>query len=402
MSRVLEVFRQELGRIFEIKPAFSVLILGVAFYAIFYPQPYLNEALRDVPIAVVDRDGTQSSRDFARRVDATPDVAVTEQLPDLASAEREVYARRVSGILVIPQYFERELLHGRSSPVALYADASYFLIYQRVAGAVTAVARTVGAEIETTRLIAIGADPAIASAASDPMPLTAVPLFNPGGGYATYVLPAAFVLILQQTLLMGVGLLGTMPSSGSSAGNVRRNRPPPAAIILGKLFAYLTLEAVILPLYLVLLPILYGVPRLGGVVPILIFAVPFVLSVAGLGLVVAGVFRRPIRVQLILAAAGLPLFMVSGFSWPSEAIPPVIRLVSYLVPSTSAIDGFVKLSQLGAPLASVNSEFLTLVALAIFYNLVALSLAVWEARPFDLADLANASDQSNGRGRALS
>ena len=85
---------------------------------------------------LVDRDGTQSSRDFARRVDATPDVAITEELPDVASAEREVYARRVGGILVIPQYFERELLHGRPSPVALYADASYFLIYQRVAGAV--------------------------------------------------------------------------------------------------------------------------------------------------------------------------------------------------------------------------------------------------------------------------
>jgi ABC-2 type transport system permease protein len=45
------------------------------------------------------------------------------------------------------------------------------------------------------------------------------------------------------------------------------------------------------------------------------------------------------------------------------------------VPSTSAIDGFVKLSQLGAPLSAVNSEFLTLWALAIFYNLVALLLA---------------------------
>jgi ABC-2 type transport system permease protein len=385
MSGILEVFRRELGRIFEIKPAFSVLVLGVAFYAVFYPQPYLNEALRDVPIAVVDRDGTQSSRDFARRVDATPDVAVTEQLPDLASAEREVFARRVSGILVIPQYFERELLHGRISPVALYADASYFLIYQRVAGAVTAVARTVGAEIETSRLIAVGVDPAIAFAASDPMPLTAVPLFNPSGGYATYVLPAAFVLILQQTLLMGVGLLGTMPGSGSAEGNAGRHRSPPLAIILGKLLAYLALEAVILPLYLIVLPILYGVPRLGGVVPILIFAVPFVLAVAGLGLVVAGVFRRPIRVQLILAAAGLPLFMVSGFSWPSEAIPPFIRLASYLVPSTCAIDGFVKLSQLGAPLAAVNFEFLTLAALAALYNLAALLLAVREDRAFDPA-----------------
>ena len=383
MSGLLEVFRYEFRRIFTVKPAFSVMVLGAAFYAFFYPQPYLNEALRNVPIAVVDRDGTQSSRDFARRVDATPDVAITEELPDLASAEREVYARRVDGILVIPQYFERELLHGRPSPVALYADASYFLIYQRVAGAVAAVARTVGAEIETARLIAIGVDPAIAAVAPDPMPLTAVPLFNPEGGYATYVLPAAFVLILQQTLLMGVGLLSTLPGADPGEGDSRRRRPPPAAIVAGKLLAYLALEAVILPAYLIVLPYLYGLPRLGGILPILIFAVPFVLSVAGLGFVVAGIFRRPVRVQLILAAAGLPLFMVAGFSWPAEAIPPVIRLVSYLVPSTSAIDGFVKLSQLGAPLSAVNSELLTLSALALFYNLIALWQAAREAKPAD-------------------
>jgi len=272
MSALLDVFRHEFRRIFTVMPAFSVIVLGAAFYALFYPQPYLNEALRNVPIAVVDRDGTQSSRDFARRVDATPDVAITEELPDLASAEREVYARKVDGILVIPQHFERELLHGRPSPVA---------------------------------------------------------------------------------------------------------------IIAGKLLAYLALEAVILPAYLVVLPYLYGLPRLGGIIPILIFAVPFVLSVAGLGFVVAGIFRRAVRVQLILAAAGLPLFMVAGFSWPSEAIPPIIRIVSYLVPSTSAIDGFVKLSQLGAPLPAVNPELLTLSALAIFYNLIALLQTVWGAKSLD-------------------
>jgi ABC-2 type transport system permease protein len=383
MSGLLDVFRHEFGRIFTVKSAFSVIVLGAAFYAFFYPQPYLNEALRNVPIALVDRDGTQSSRDFARLVDATSDVAITEELPDLASAEREVYARRVGGILLIPQHFERELLHGRSSPVALYADASYFLIYQRVAGAVAAVARTVGAEIETARLIAIGVDPAIAVVAPDPMPLTAVPLFNPEGGYATYVLPAAFVLILQQTLLMGVGLLSTLPGSDPGEGDPRRRRPAPAAIIAGKLLAYLALEAVILPAYLILLPYLYGLPRLGGILPILIFAVPFVLAVAGLGFVVAGIFRKPVRVQLILAAAGLPLFMVAGFSWPSEAIPPVIRVLSYLVPSTSAIDGFVKLSQLGAPLSAVSSEFVTLWGLALFYNFVALLQTAYEARPRD-------------------
>jgi ABC-2 type transport system permease protein len=378
MKGLFDVLRSEFGRIFTVRPAFAVMVIGAVFYALLYPQPYLNEALRNVPIAVVDRDGTQASRDFARRVDATSDVAVTMVLPDLASAEREVHARKVDGILVIPQYFERELLHGRSSPVALYADASYFLIYQRVAGAVAAVARAVGAEIETARLIAIGVDPAIAVAAPDPMPLTAQPLFNPEGGYATYVLPAAFVLLLQQMLLMGVALLATMAGIDFVAGTAAQ--PGPLTVISGKLLAYLALEALILPIYLLVLPYLYGLPRLGGVIPILIFAVPFVLAVAGLGLVVAGIFQNPLRVQLILAAAGLPLFMAAGFSWPSEAIPPLIRWVSHLVPSTSAISGFVKLSQLGAPLSAVKPEFITLWCLALAYNSIAVLLVAANAK----------------------
>ena len=41
-----------------------------------------------------------------------------------------------------------------------------------------------------------------------------------------------------------------------------------------------------------------------------------------------------------------------------------------LVPSTSAINGFTRLAQLGAPLADVRTEFLTLWGLALFYGAV--------------------------------
>ena len=380
MKQVLAVFRDELRRIFALRPVFSVLIVGSAFYAVFYPQPYLNEALRNVPIAVVDADGTSASRELARRIDATSDIAVAMVLPDVVSAEREVFARKIFGILAIPKNFERDLLHGRASPIALYADASYFLLFQRISGGVAAVAQTLGAEVEAARLIGIGVDPALASAASDPMQLTAVPLFNPEGGYATYVLPGAFVIILHQILLIAVGLLGTLPGADPTEKATDDPSPGPFATVLGKMLAYLLLEAIILPLYLIALPYLYGLPRLGGVIPILIFAVPFVLSISGLGLIVAATFKKPLSVQLVLAAIGLPFFYLAGFAWPTEVIPPAVHVVSLLVPSTSAINGFTRLAQLGAPLADVRGEFLLLWGLTLFYGSIAWILEVRRRR----------------------
>lgn len=372
MKALLTICRIELGRVLSLKPAFSVLILATLIYAAFYPQPYRTEALRHVPIAVVDLDGTDSSRQLTRRIDASADVAVGGVFPDQASAQREVYARNLYGILVIPQYFERDLLHNRQSPIALYADASYFLIYQRISGGVAAVAKTMSAEVETARLIAVNVDPRIAAAAADPMPLTAVPLFNPQGGYATYILPAAFILIMQQTLLIGVGLLGTYRNDALRTGPAASIGP--IAVVAGKLLAYLILEAVIVPFYLIVVPYLYNIPRLGTPLSIFIFALPFVLAVGALGLVIASLFRSPLTVQLVSAAVGIPFLFLAGFSWPTEAMPPFLHAIAALLPSTSAINGIVAVAQLGAPLPSLRQPFLTLWILAAVYIVIAILL----------------------------
>lgn len=372
MKDMLTICRIELKRVLTLKPAFSVLVIAAIIYAVLYPQPYRTEALRDVPIAVVDLDGTDSSRDLARRIDASPDVAVGGVFPDRPNAEREVYARNLSGLLVIPKDFERDLLHNRQSPIALYADASYFLIYQRISGGVSAVAKTMGASIETARLVAADVDPRMAAAAADPMPLTAVPLFNPQGGYATYILPAAFILIMQQTLLIGVGLLGTYRNDAIRTGPAASIGP--VAVVMGKLLAYLIMEAVIAPFYLIVIPYLYNIPRLGTPLSIFIFALPFVLSVSALGLVIASLFRSPLTVQLVSAALGIPFLFLAGFSWPTEAIPPFLHAVGTILPSTSAINGIVATAQLGAPLHDLRYPFLTLWILAALYTAIAIIL----------------------------
>lgn len=100
------------------------------------------------------------------------------------------------------------------------------------------------------------------------------------------------------------------------------------------------------------------------------------LSVSALGMVVAALFRSPLTVQLVFAAIGIPFLFLAGFSWPTEAMPKALQYLALLVPSSSAINGIVSVSQLGAPLSDVRTPFLTLWALALFYGCLAVGLEV--------------------------
>lgn len=356
--------RLELAGMLGDRQVRMILVGALAIYALIYPFPYTSEVMQDVPVVVVDHDNSALSRDLARRIDATQQVRLAASLPDMVSAEDAVHRRRASGIVVIPQGFERALKRGEQSPVALYADASYFVLYQQVARGVSGAARTLGAEVETARLIASGTAPQVARAQVTPISYVDTPLFNPAGGYATYVLPAAFVMILQQTAMMGLAL-------------VALRRPaldgPRASLFAGHVLAWLALYAVLLPLYLIVLPWAYGLPRLGSLGTVFGIALPFVLACGCLAQMVARALRRPELVQLALLALGIPVFFLSGFSWPMEAMPAAMVAAAQVLPSTPAIEAFVRATTMGATLPELSRQIWVL------WAQVAVYAALWAA-----------------------
>ncbi len=365
MSELSTAFRAELHAVLGDKQVRSIVLLALVIYALIYPLPYRAELLRDVPVVLVDQDRTTASAELARRVDASEAVALTHDAPDMVEATRLVHERRAFGVMLIPDGFERALLRGDQSPVALYADASYFLMYQRVMQGAAVPLRQLGAEIEAGRLIAHGTPRAVAIAQVSPANQIEVPLFNPVAGYATYVLPAAFVLILQQTMMMGLALAAT------------RRRPLPGHPVwrlLGRAAAWLTIWAGLLPLYLIVLPVIYGLPILGGPGTLTMLGLPFVLAAGFLAQLVAALFRRGEVVQVVLLATGLPFFFLSGFAWPVEAIPAHLNALAQLIPSTPAIDGLVRVTQMGATLPQIAPVLWHLWALAGGLGLVVLAV----------------------------
>ncbi|SHJ79143.1 ABC-2 type transport system permease protein [Aureimonas altamirensis DSM 21988] len=365
MRTWLAEFRDAFAAIFTDRAAFSVMVLAIVVYGLLYPQPYLGEVVREAPVVVVDQDNSATSRELLRRIDAHDTVEIAGSVPDMVAARRALQERRAFAILVIPEFFERDLLAGRSAPVAAYGDASYFLLYNSAMTVVTSVTRQMGAEIAAARMVQQGRG-AQASAGIQPMTVTAVPLFNPQGGYASYVVPAAVVLILQQTLLMGVALLNT------GAANARYSERPFTAVT-ARTAAYGLLYGIWMFAYLVFLPAILGVPRIGGLLDLVILGIPFILSTAFLGLLLAAVL--PVREWAILAmmAMGIPLFFLSGVAWPVEMLPHWMQRIALAVPSTSAIPGMVRVNQMGASWQDVLTQVAMLWALTAIYGAAALA-----------------------------
>jgi len=199
------------------------------------------------------------------------------------------------------------------------------------------------------------------------------PLFNPTGGYASYAVPAAFVLILQQTLLMGSSMLGgiTFVQGGARARRLRGS----AGDVAGQALAHLCLAMPGLALYLIILPRFYGFSSLGNLLDLFLLAVPFVLSVSLLGQFAGAWFTRPESAVLLFLATSLPLFFLVGVSWPLEAIPASLRAASQIFPSTTAIDGLVRINQMGASLREVSRDWMTLWVLTGIYGVLAILAA---------------------------
>lgn len=384
MKGIFKVCRDEFRSILSDSGAVLILVGAVIFYSIVYPIPYRPEVLKEVPVVVVDLDRSALSRRFIRMVDAHESIRVASRADTTLQAEHEVLAGRVGGVVVVPKGFERDILRGKQAHVGAFADAGYLLVYRQVITGLLQAARTLSAGIEIRRLRAAGMSEAQSMAARDPLPFVARPLFNPAMGYATYVVPAVLLLILQQTLLIGIGLLsGTgrekaAPGYVSSAGKISAFQ-----IVLGKTAAYLLLYALHCGFYFGILYRVYHLPQRADPGTFILFLLPFLIAIILMGLGLSTLFKHRETAMQALLFMSIPAIFLSGFAWPPEATPKWLRVLSYLLPSTAGISGFLRVNQMGASLQQVRFEWLVLWALCVLY----LALA-WGSVRRNLTDCA--------------
>lgn len=373
------IWIQEFRTTFRDQGVLIFFVLVPLVYPLIYAFIYTNETIREVPAVVVDHSHSALSREYLRKVDASPEVDIVSHCADMEEARLMLKDRLAYGIIYIPAEFSDNIARGKQTQVSLFCDMSGLLYYKALLNANTSVSLDMNADIKVQR--AGNSTHRQDEITTYPIRYEDVALFNPTNGFAAFLIPAVLMLIIQQTLLLGIGLsAGTAREHNRFRDLVPINRHYNGTlrIVLGKGLSYFMVYALVSVYVLCVVPRLFSLIQIGQPGVLALFTLPYLAACIFFAMTASIAIRNRETCMLIFVFTSVPLLFLSGISWPGAAMPEFWRYFSYLFPSTFGINGFVRINSMGASLAEVAFEYRALWIQAGVYFLTTCWVYRWQ------------------------
>jgi ABC-2 type transport system permease protein len=341
-------------------PAFMLLMFGYA----------LNFDVKHIPLAVVDEDGSRTSRDLVDKFRTTEYFDLKAVLGKTREIDPLMGREAIRAALVIPPQFSEDLLAGRSPSVQVIVDGSNAMSGTTAAGYVGAILQSYSQRITLEALERRG--------------LTgfAVPLsqevriwYNPELRSARFLVPGLMAFILMVIVTVSTAFSVVREKERGTMDQIRLSSISPLELILGKVIPYVVISLASAHLVLLLGEILFGV-GIRGSYPLLLLAMALFLTGAlGQGILISAVTRtQQVAFLIAVLTTLLPTFILSGFVFPIRNMPAAVQAITYLVPGRYFLAALRGIILKGVGFGAVWPQFLLLVGFA------ALSLGASAAR----------------------
>ena len=354
-----------------------VLMGGIFVYGLLYNYMYEPNVIRDAPVAVVDQSHSALSREYARLVDAAPQVKVLTDNVDFPGARVLMKKNEVIGIVYIPEDFDTRVGRGQESAFIMYGQTDAFLYYEALQVSTAGAMLALNDRYRPQMLVFLPQQDVPAITESKSISVVGTALYNYTQGYGTYLIPAVLMVIVFQTLLMVIGMISgeerysrsilNYAAKGISFGRM-------AIVIAGKTFVYTMLYAVFSLFLLGLMPVVFQLPDIGRPLDIIALMIPYLLATSFFGLAASVIFADSEAPLLMIAFFSVGLIFLSGVSYPLELMPWYWRAVHFVIPAAPATLAFVKINSMGAGLNEVGVQYVTLwIQCAVYFVLACLA-----------------------------
>lgn len=368
------IIRDEFRTISTSYAILLVLTGGIFLYGLLYNYMYAPDVVRKAPVAVADYSHSRLSREYVQLLNATEQVEVVAEGIGFPEARQMMKTDEAIGIVYIPWDFEDRINRGEQAIFIVYETTTAFLYYMTMQEATSGAMLALNERCRPDMVVFLPQSAAVQLTSIQPITVVGTALYNHTEGYGSYLIPAVLMVIIFQTLMMLVGMISgeerhtgslvRFAVQGCSFGRVSR-------IILSKTFVYTMLYTIFSLFLLGLIPILFDLPRIGHLMNTVRLMIPFLMATSFLGLAASIFFTDGDAPLLMIAFFSVGLIFLSGVSYPLELMPWYWKAAHYVFPAAPATLAYVKLNSMGASMAEIRTEYLTLWIQCIVYFLLA-------------------------------
>ncbi|MCK5815074.1 MAG: ABC transporter permease [Flavobacteriaceae bacterium] len=364
MKEWINILKNELSLIFEDKSILLTCLVAPILYAFFVGSIYSEKEVSQIPIAIVDYDHSNLSRKVSQLVNTSEKVAIHGHYSSLGDAMFHFNNLEVQGIVILPKGFQKKTMNLDGSHVELILNNTKFLTSNEVNKAVQQVILTVGGGVRMQYLISNKIPVEIAKQQAQPIMPVIKPIYNTTNNYADYLLPVLLILILQQTLILSFGQSVVHEFKHGVLQNLNNySFFGFIKVLSAKSSYYLVLFVTYFFIFYKLIFPHFSLSFNGSIFLHLFLSSLFISSVIIYTTLFASFFKTTIGWTEVLAFSTYPLFLISGYSWPIDAMPTALQYFANTLPSTPYFKVFNLLAVEGARLDQITNGFIHLFVL---------------------------------------
>lgn len=370
MKEVLQILKREIRNVSKDSSLFLILLLAPILYAFMYGSIYLNKGEEKVRLALIDNDGTAISRTLTQQLNSTPMIEIVPS-SNISEAQEMMFQGEVQGYFYIQSGFEKNIFSLKQTNVNLVLNASRFLPSSDLLSTATKVCLTVGAGVRKTYFNKQGMGEDEAMKMTNPINMDYRPLYNSGMTYGAFLLPGLLAIILQQTLLIGVAAAFTSEREEKKLLNLYQiSKQNISKMIFGKSLLYFVVFMIFGFFFSVVNFSVFDVEVRGNYFDLAVVSALFIATIIVFGMLIGSFFKTKLFTFQVLVFSSYPIFLITGYSMPYQALPRFVQILSDALPTSPFLKTYISIVQAGGSLSDNLSSVIHLVVLWIVFELL--------------------------------
>lgn len=370
MKEVLQILKREIRNVSKDSSLFLILLLAPILYAFMYGSIYLNKGEEKVRLALIDNDGTVISRTLTQQLNSTPMIEIVPS-SNISEAQEKMFQGEVQGYFYIQSDFEKNIFSQKQANVNLVLNASRFLPSSDLLSTATKVCLTVGAGVRKTYFNKQGMGEDEAMKMTNPINMDYRPLYNSSMTYGAFLLPGLLAIILQQTLLIGVAAAFTSEREEKKLLSLYQiSKQSISKMIFGKSLLYFVVFMIFGLFFSVVNFSVFDVEIRGNYLDLAVISALFIATIIVFGMLIGSFFKTKLFAFQVLVFSSYPIFLITGYSMPYQALPRFVQILSDALPTSPFLKTYISIVQSGGSLSDNLSSVIHLVVLWIIFELL--------------------------------